>query len=167
MLKREMLLLKKSKELSKRVFELTQNAPKKFRFSLIGKMQNTSLDIISNIYNANETFIDLKLLKDLDKSIESLQKKVCKDKEAKYYTQNKLLTLKLTRATKFEERISKRLDYSYKALTDVKKLDFLVNLAGELNCITSRHQEILSELIHDVRNLIAAWIKKDRKRFDY
>ena len=52
MLKNEMLVLKKAKELSKKVFELTQNAPKKFRFSLVGKIQNTSLDIISNIYNA-------------------------------------------------------------------------------------------------------------------
>lgn len=66
-------------------------------------MQNLALDIISNIYYANETFVDMRIVQDIDKTICHMQKqKVFKDDYEKYHHQNKFFELKLTRATKIE-----------------------------------------------------------------
>lgn len=125
----DIMVIAKAKHLSALVFEVTERSPKRFRFTLVGRMQNLSLDIISNIYRANDTFIDVKAIK--------------------------------------EERVSKRLDFSYAALTAVKELDHLVTLSKEMGCILPKQQERIAEQIFNVRNLLGAFIKSDKARYNY
>ena len=57
---KELQVIIKSKELAKHTLILTSNAnryPKKYRFSLVGKMQNKCLDIYEALYEANRTDI--------------------------------------------------------------------------------------------------------------
>lgn len=56
----ELLVIKKTKELCKHTLIVTSNAkkyPKKYRFSLVDKMQNISLEIYENLFKANRTDI--------------------------------------------------------------------------------------------------------------
>ncbi len=51
--KSELYVLTKAKELSKYVITVTEKSPKKFRFTLVVRLQNYCLDIIENILLAN------------------------------------------------------------------------------------------------------------------
>ena len=55
---KELQVIIKAKELAKHTLILTSNAnryPKKYRFSLVDKMQNKCLDIYESLYEANRT----------------------------------------------------------------------------------------------------------------
>lgn len=54
----ELEVIRKAKELAKHTLQVTSNAnhyPKKFRFSLVDKMQNKSLEIYEMLMEANRT----------------------------------------------------------------------------------------------------------------
>jgi len=51
--KNDLYVLTKAKELSKYVITVTEKAPKKYRFTLVVRLQNYCLDIIENILLAN------------------------------------------------------------------------------------------------------------------
>lgn len=56
----ELQVIVKAKELAKHTMQLTSNAnryPKKYRFSLVDKMQNKCLDIYTELFEANRTDI--------------------------------------------------------------------------------------------------------------
>ena len=58
----ELRVILKSKELAKHTLIITSNCnryPKKYRFSLVDKMQNKALEIYEHLYEANRT--DLRL----------------------------------------------------------------------------------------------------------
>lgn len=58
----ELKVILKAKELAKHTLTITSNCnryPKKYRFSLVDKMQNTALDIYKYLHEANRT--DLKV----------------------------------------------------------------------------------------------------------
>lgn len=57
MKKDELIIITKSKNLINYVFTVSNNAPKKFRYSLISKMQSVSLDILENVIYANEELV--------------------------------------------------------------------------------------------------------------
>lgn len=50
---REMAVFTNSKNLSEYIFKITQNSPIKFRWSIIARLQNTSVELIENLYRAN------------------------------------------------------------------------------------------------------------------
>ena len=50
----DMVVVTKAKNLVKYIFEITQNAPKKYRYTFIAKLQNFALELIENLYRANE-----------------------------------------------------------------------------------------------------------------
>ena len=54
----ELAVFTRAKELSKTVFVVTQDAPKKFRFSLVSRLQDLSMEVVGHLYRANEIFID-------------------------------------------------------------------------------------------------------------
>lgn len=164
----ELTVITKAKDLCGYVFTVTENSPKRFRFTLSGRMQNLALEIISLLNLANEVFVDIKLLSDLDKSIQALnaQTGYGSDDEM-FHVQNKLLTLKLTRATTFEARISKRIDLQHEAIARLKELDYLTLMAVENSAVLQKQQVRLAEAIWDVRKRLGAWIKSDRKRYNY
>lgn len=53
----ELTVITKSKDLCSYIFTVTQKSPKQFRFSFTSRLQNLALDIIENLYRANDTFV--------------------------------------------------------------------------------------------------------------
>lgn len=51
------MVMTKAKELTSYVMTITQQSPKQFRFSLVGRMQGYALDVIDVLYRANEVFV--------------------------------------------------------------------------------------------------------------
>lgn len=47
----------KSRKLIEYIFTITEKSPKKFRFTLIARLQNEALSIIENLIRANEIYI--------------------------------------------------------------------------------------------------------------
>lgn len=56
-MKKELQVTQKAKELGDYIFRISERVPKKFRFTLTGRLQNTALDVIEFIYMANEVFV--------------------------------------------------------------------------------------------------------------
>jgi hypothetical protein len=52
----ELTLIMKAKDLCSYVLTITEKSPKRFRFTLVGRMQNLALDIIEQAYRANEVY---------------------------------------------------------------------------------------------------------------
>ena len=52
--KSELSVITKSKELCNYILTITDKSPKKFRFTLVSRLQNYSLTIIKNLLSANE-----------------------------------------------------------------------------------------------------------------
>ena len=55
--KSELSVIVKAKELCSYVMTVTEKSPKRFRFTLVSRMQNYALDVIENLYIANEVFV--------------------------------------------------------------------------------------------------------------
>ena len=53
----ELSVITKAKELCSYVMTVTDKSPKRFRFTLVSRMQNYALDAIENLYIANEIFV--------------------------------------------------------------------------------------------------------------
>ena len=53
----ELTVITKAKDLCSYVMTATQKSPKHFRFTFVSRLQNLSLDIIENLYRANEVFV--------------------------------------------------------------------------------------------------------------
>ena len=68
-----MIVIKKSKSLSKLIFEITDLSPKKFRFTIVSRMQNLSLDVVSLIYKANDTIVKPRIINDMDNKMVSIK----------------------------------------------------------------------------------------------
>ena len=51
--KSDLYVITKTKELAKYVITVTEKSPKKFRFTLVTRLQNYCLDVIENLLMAN------------------------------------------------------------------------------------------------------------------
>lgn len=51
--KNDLFVITKTKDLAKYIITVTEKSPKKFRFTLVARLQNYILDIIENLYLAN------------------------------------------------------------------------------------------------------------------
>lgn len=164
----DLMVIAASKKLAEHIFRVGQRAPKQYRFSLIGRLQNLSLDIVGLLYRANETFIDQKMLTDMDKSIQALTGRGgYATEQERYFHENKLFMLKLNRAQLFDSRVQKRFDRQHEAMTRLKELDFLLTLSRDMGALLPKQQEQAAKLLFDARNLLGAWIKADKKRFGW
>ena len=56
----ELSIVTKTKDLANYIITVTEKSPKKFRYVFVGRMQNLALDVIENVYMAN----DMKLSRD-------------------------------------------------------------------------------------------------------
>ncbi len=56
MAKSELAVITKAKDLCSYVMTVTEKSPKRFRFTLTSRLQNYALDVIENLFMANETF---------------------------------------------------------------------------------------------------------------
>ena len=55
--RQELTVVVRAKDLCRYVMTVTQRSPKQFRFTFTGRLQNLSMDIITEIYLANEVFV--------------------------------------------------------------------------------------------------------------
>lgn len=53
----DLLIFKQSQELCTYIMKGTQNSPKQFRFTYTSRLQNMSMDILSDIYRANDIYV--------------------------------------------------------------------------------------------------------------
>ena len=53
----ELQVITKAKNLLDYVMTITRKSPKEFRFSLIGRMQGYVLDVVENLYYANDIYV--------------------------------------------------------------------------------------------------------------
>jgi len=121
----ELLVISKAKDLVKHSFILTSNTkkyPKKYRFTLVNRIQDKAMLIYECLMEANE----------LNLSIPG-------------------------------ER-EKRLSFQTKALTYCKELLFLIELSLELRLLSVNSCEYWTKMVFDVKQMTAAWHKKDRER---
>jgi len=62
------------------------------------------------------------------------------------------------------ERVGRRKAYQMEALTDLKLLGFMSEIASAHECILARQNEQIEIRIYECRNLLAAWVKSDARR---
>ena len=120
----ELTVITKAKNLCSYVLTVTDKSPKKFRFTLVAKLQNNALDVLESLFLANEVFVG--------------------DKDKK--------------------RIEMRQDHQRRALTHLKLLAYLAQLAMEQHCILPKQYEQITKRVYDCQNLLGAWMNSDRKR---
>lgn len=161
----ELQVIKKSKELSKLIFEITEKSPKKFRFTIVTRLQNCSIEVVSNLLFANDTIVNLKILADYEKTIHYLT--TAENSSLSEFEKLKLFELKMAKAKLLNERVTKRVEYSQNAVVKLKEIEWLTVMAKDMNCITGDQYKSLSQLIFEVRRLLYGFVKKDRERYNY
>ena len=62
----ELKVITKAKDLCSYVMTISQKSPKHYRYTFVSRLQNLSLNIIENLYRANEIFITKNDTKALD-----------------------------------------------------------------------------------------------------
>lgn len=62
------------------------------------------------------------------------------------------------------EKIEKRVEYQHQALTELKLLSYMSQLAMEQGCILAKQYEQITKKASDCQNLLGAWMNSDRKR---
>lgn len=168
----DLLVFQAAKELIAYTLRIVEKFPKKERFVLVNQAKNAAIEIYAHLLQANETYIDLKMITDMRKTIRALeeQKKTASaavNLEAHYFRENKLLMLRLNLANKFDERIEKRRGEQNQALVKLKLLLFLAELAFEQRYLSAEQFKSWSALVAKTKNLTAGWISSERKRFQY
>ncbi len=53
----ELTVITRAKELCEYILAVTDKSPKKFRFTLVSRLQNYSLSVIEHLYRANNVFV--------------------------------------------------------------------------------------------------------------
>ena len=119
--KSDLIVVTKAKELCSYIMTITQKSPKQFRFTFVTRLQNLALDVIENIYRANEIFI-----------------------------------------SKNDE--NKRLSLQHNAITILKLIAYISELAMTIQCILFKQYEQIAKLSTDCQRLLGAWINSDKKR---
>ena len=122
----ELLVVMKAKDLCRYIMVITQKSPKQYRFTFTTKLQNLGMEVISDIYLANETFVQ---------------------------------------GVRAREKYEKRLDLQHSAMTKVRLLAYIAQLALEQKAILPKQYEQIARHAMEVLNLLGAWIKSDRNRF--
>lgn len=120
----DLAVITKAKELCSYVMTITDKSPKRFRFTLVAKLQTYALNIIENLYRANEVFV-----------------------------------------RKGEvEKAAQRLDFQHQAMSELKLLGYMAQLAMEQGCILPKQYEQITQRMFDCQNMLGAWMNSDRKR---
>lgn len=62
-------------------------------------------------------------------------------------------------------RLSKRRNYQQNALTNIKMLSYMSQVAMEQQCILPKQYEQITKKLYDCQNLLGGWVKSDNKRY--
>lgn len=123
--KSELSVITKAKDLCSYIMTVTDKSPKRFRFTLVSRLQNYALDIIEQLIMANEVFV----------------------------------------ATGDRVAAGERLAHQRKAMTSLKLLGYMSELAMEQQCILPKQYEQITKQIYDAQNMLGAWMKSDQRRY--
>lgn len=55
--KSELTVVTRAKDLCSYIMTVTQKCPKNFRYTYVSRLQNLAMDVIENIFRANDTFV--------------------------------------------------------------------------------------------------------------
>ena len=66
----ELSVITKAKELCSYIMTVTDKSPKRFRFTLVAKMQGYALNAIEHLYRANEVFVKKEDLQKIQERLE-------------------------------------------------------------------------------------------------
>jgi len=124
----DLAVIMKAKDLCKYVMTVTQKSPKHYRFTFTTRLQNLCMDVISDLYLANETFVG---------------------------------------GDNAREQYAKRMDYQRAAMTKLRLLTYLAEVAVEQKAILPRQYQQISMQATTVMNLLGGWLKSDRNRFRF
>ena len=120
----DLAVITKAKDLCSYLMAVTDKSPKRFRFTLVAKLQSYALNAIENLYRANEVFV--------------------KKGDA--------------------DRAAERLEFQRQAMTEMKLLGYMAQLAMEQGCILPKQYEQITKKLYDSQNVLGAWMNSDRKR---
>ena len=73
--KSELQVVTKAKDLCSYILTITQKSTKKFRFTLVTRLQNLALDVIQDIYEANEIYLK-------NNTQQKINERICKQRSA-------------------------------------------------------------------------------------
>ena len=121
----ELAVITKAKNLSEYILAVTEKSPKRFRFTLVTRLQNYSLDIIEALISANDIYVN----------------------------------------TPGTEEARDCIKLQRRAMTSLKLLGYISEVAMRQECILPKHYEQITKQIFDVQNLLGAWLNTDKKRF--
>ena len=121
----ELSVITKAKALSEYILTVTEKSPKRFRFTLVTRLQNYSLDVIEALISANEIYV----------------------------------------SAPDTEEAKERVKLQRKAMTSLKLLGYISEVAMRQGCILEKHYGQVTKQIYDVQNLLGAWMNSDKKRF--
>ncbi len=162
----DLKVIGKAKELSELIFEVTNSSPKKFRYNIVARLHQAALGIVSDLYAANDIYVENRVTTKLKKRISQLESEHYFATTAeRLYDDAKLTLAKFALERTMAERAEKRLSYSRDALLKLREIDWLVSLAARTQCITRKQQERLARVIYEERALIGGFIRSERKRF--
>ena len=123
--KSELSVITKAKELCSYVMTVTDKSPKRFRFTLVSKLQQYALDAVEHLIRANEVFV----------------------------------------AAGDAAAAKQRLACQRNAMTNMKLLGYMAELAMRQQCILPKQYEQITKGIYDAENMLGAWMNSDRRRY--
>ena len=125
--KSELSVITKAKDLCSYIMTVTDKSPKRFRFTLVSRLQNYALDIIEHLIMANEIFV----------------------------------------SAGDGRSAAQRLAHQRKAMSTLKLLGYISELAMKQECILPKQYEQITKQIYDTQNMLGAWMNSDKKRYGY
>jgi hypothetical protein len=123
--KSELSVITKAKDLCGYVMTVTDKSPKRFRFTLVSRLQNYSLEAIENLIRSNEVFV----------------------------------------AAGDMQSAGQRLAYQRDAMTALKLLSYMSELAMKQGCILPKQYEQITKQVYDAENMLGAWMNSDKRRY--
>ena len=123
--KSELSVITKAKDLCSYIMTVTDKSPKRFRFTLVSRLQNYALDIIEHLIMANEIFV----------------------------------------SAGDSRSAADRLSHQRKAMSTLKLLGYISELAMKQECILPKQYEQITKQIYDTQNMLGAWMNSDKKRY--
>ena len=123
--KSELSVIMKAKDLCSYIMTVTDKSPKRFRFTLVTRLQNYALDVIENLIMANETFVSAGDMRSA----------------------------------------AERSSYQRTAMSRLKLLSYISELAMKQGCILPKQYEHITEHVYDTENMLGAWMNSDKRRY--
>lgn len=82
----ELVVVTKAKDLCVYIMRITEKSPKRFRFTFTSRLQNLSLEIIENLYRANDLFVSREAVQAKKERLEFQQKALTAVKLLAYFS---------------------------------------------------------------------------------